>query len=164
MTTKDFNEAVDDYGGRLYRMIYKSLKDVEESENLVQDTFEVLWQKKASVNYDQIKSFLFTTGYRKMIDLIRRNKRFNEIVGEMNIATFSDSSEQYHAKEILEMAFSQLEVKFKNVILLRDNEGYSYEEIGKITGMTSSQVRTNIFRGRKKMKELISEIEKYSTL
>ncbi|MFT4521941.1 MAG: RNA polymerase sigma factor (sigma-70 family) [Bacteroidia bacterium] len=164
MTTKEYNTAVDEWGNRLYRMIYQNLRDEDESKNLVQDAFEVLWMNKGDVENEQVKSFLFTTGYRKMIDLIRRNDRFRKIMGEMNVETTHDTSSALHARQMLELAFEKLETKFKNVILLRDQEGYSYEEIADITGQSLAQVRTNLFRGRSKMKSIIGQLEGYSTL
>jgi RNA polymerase sigma-70 factor (ECF subfamily) len=41
------------------------------------------------------------------------------------------------------------------VILLRDYEGYSYAEIGEITGLNEAQVKVNIFRGRQALKDII---------
>jgi RNA polymerase sigma-70 factor (ECF subfamily) len=45
------------------------------------------------------------------------------------------------------------------VILLRDYEGYNYEEIAEVTELTLSQVKVYIFRGRQKLKEYIGSIE-----
>ena len=47
----------------------------------------------------------------------------------------------------------------RSVILLRDYEGYNYDEIADITGLTLSQVKVYIFRGRQKLKQYIGSIE-----
>jgi len=47
----------------------------------------------------------------------------------------------------------------RSVILLRDYEGYNYEEIAEVTELTLSQVKVYIFRGRQKLKEYIGSIE-----
>ena len=47
----------------------------------------------------------------------------------------------------------------KSLVLLRDYEGYSYREIGEITGMTEAQVKINIYRGRVALKNYIGKIE-----
>jgi RNA polymerase sigma-70 factor (ECF subfamily) len=47
------------------------------------------------------------------------------------------------------------------VILLRDYEGYSYQEIGDILSITEAQVKINIFRGRKQLQEHLGRMEDY---
>ena len=47
----------------------------------------------------------------------------------------------------------------RTVILLRDYEGYDYEEIGKITDLKESQVKVYIFRARKKLKQILVSVE-----
>jgi RNA polymerase sigma-70 factor (ECF subfamily) len=57
--------------------------------------------------------------------------------------------------EVLEEALNRLPAIQKQVILLRDYEGYDYKEIGKITDLTESQVKVYIFRARKSLKAYI---------
>ena len=57
--------------------------------------------------------------------------------------------------ESLEKALTQISEIQRTVILLRDYEGYSYAEIGEITGLNESQVKVNIFRGRQALKDII---------
>ena len=45
------------------------------------------------------------------------------------------------------------------MILLRDYEGYDYKEIGEITGLSESQVKVYIYRGRVALKEFIGKFE-----
>ncbi len=61
--------------------------------------------------------------------------------------------------EILEEAVSRLPADQRSVILLRDYEGYSYEDIASITGLSESQVKVYIFRGRMFLKNFLGSIE-----
>ena len=60
---------------------------------------------------------------------------------------------------MLEKALAALPEIQRTVVLLRDYEGYSYEEIGEITNLNESQVKVYIFRARQKMKEMIGSLE-----
>ena len=60
----------------------------------------------------------------------------------------------------LEKALNKLPEIQKSVVLLRDYEGYSYEEIGEICGLKESQVKVYIFRARTFLKNYIGSIEK----
>lgn len=158
MNTREYNESVSLYSDALFRFIVKNLKDEHEAENIVQNTFEKLWVRVDQIDYKMVKPYLFKVAYNNMIDLIRKNKK---------IASMSDvvednysHSEQYNdIKEIIDSAVEKLNENQRTVILLRDYEGYDYKSIGEITGMTESQVKINIFRARKFLKEYIGKME-----
>jgi RNA polymerase sigma factor (sigma-70 family) len=158
MTPAEYNKCVDDYSDNLYRFILKSIKDIDKAKDIVQDTFEKLWIKCPEIDFAKAKSWMFTTGYRTMIDLIRREKKqgnFNEVeFSELkHEKTYSD------LQEILHQAINKLPADQKAVILLRDYEGYSYEEIGEITGLKEAQVKVYIFRARTFLKKHLGSIE-----
>ena len=161
MTTKEYNKIVDSYGQRIYSFIFNSLRDSEESKNLVQDTFETLWIKKDSVDISKTKSYLFTIAYRKMVDHTRRNKTMVNYLSNMQVGIQQNSEQELNAKHLLKKAFMKIREEYKRVILLRDSEGYSYDEIAKITGQTAGQVRTNLFRGRKELRTIIERLESF---
>lgn len=158
MNTVEFNKTVDLYSDNLYRFILKSIRDTDKARDVVQDTFEKMWQKVDEIPFDKAKSYMFTTGYRTMIDMIRKDSKqtdFSE-VDENN----HSSTEQYSGlQEVLHEAANRLPEIQRNVIMLRDYEGYSYEEIGEVTGLTESQVKVYIFRARKAMKAYLVSIE-----
>jgi RNA polymerase sigma-70 factor (ECF subfamily) len=62
-------------------------------------------------------------------------------------------------KALLDNALSQLNELQRSAILLRDYEGYSYLEIGDILDLNESQVKIQIFRGRKKLQNIIGSVE-----
>ncbi len=61
--------------------------------------------------------------------------------------------------ELLNRALDQLPEKQKMVILMRDYEGYAYNEIGEITGLSVAQVKVYIFRARKFLKAYIGKVD-----
>ena len=65
---------------------------------------------------------------------------------------------QVDVKEMIDKALSRLPEVQKNCILLRDYEGYSYEEIGELLSLSESQVKVYIFRARQTMKEYLVSI------
>jgi RNA polymerase sigma factor (sigma-70 family) len=146
MTVKDYNKAVEDYSNGIYRFILKNIKDQDKARDVVQDTFEKCWIKHETVDAAKVKSYLFSTAYHTMIDMIRKESRmatFEEIRHE-NLAHDNQYSD---LNEILHKAIQLLPDAQKSVILLRDYEGYSYEEIAEITGLSESQVKVYIYRG-----------------
>lgn len=159
MTIKDYNKAVEDYSNGIYRFILKNIKDKDRARDLVQDTFEKCWIKRETVDAAKVKSYLFSTAYHTMIDMIRKESRmtnFDEIRNDNLVHT----SQYSDLNEILHKAIMLLPETQRSVILLRDYEGYSYDEIAEITGLSESQVKVYIYRGRIFLKNYIGSPEK----
>jgi len=158
MTVKEYNRSVDEYADSVYRFIRADLKDEERANDIVQDSFEKLWRNVSEIDFAVVKSWLFTTAYHTMIDIIRREKRITRL--EESLKTDLIYESQYSdLNEILHAALDRLPELQKSAVLLRDYEGYSYQEIGEITGMSESQVKINIYRGRVALRNYIGKIE-----
>jgi RNA polymerase sigma-70 factor (ECF subfamily) len=158
MTVIEYNQSVDNYSDNIYRFVLKSIKDEDKAKDIVQDTYMKFWEKKDNVDPSKIKSYLFTTAYHTLIDVVRKEKKqasFNEVKEE----SYSIQTEYSELQEILHEAINQLPDNQKSVILLRDYEGYAYNEIAEITGMSETQVKVYIFRGRKFLKNYLGSIE-----
>src|SRR5277367_6765080 len=134
MTEEDYNNCVKLYADGLYRFMLKSTRQVEDARDLVQSSFEKLWEHRADVNALKSKSYLFTIGYHKMIDLNRKNSRI-ELRETMPELLQTERADSKRLKEILEKALNRLNEKQRSLVLLKDYEGYSYDEISEITGM-----------------------------
>jgi RNA polymerase sigma-70 factor (ECF subfamily) len=93
-----------------------------------------------------------------MIDSIRKDKRLTDL-NEVNFNEHAHSDQYKGLSEVLEEALNRLTEIQRSVILLRDYEGYSYQEIEQITGLNESQVKVYIYRARLALKKYIGSIE-----
>jgi RNA polymerase sigma-70 factor (ECF subfamily) len=159
MTAQEYNQSVDQHSNALYRFALHQLKDQDEAQEIVQVSFEKLWIKHRDVQFEKAKSYLFTTAHRAMIDFWRRKQRTTQITEAMENRPAPATPVYKGLKEVLEKALAALPEIQRTVVLLRDYEGYSYEEIGEITQLNESQVKVYIFRARQKMKEMIGSLE-----
>ncbi len=154
MTTTEYNKCVELFSDNIFRFALKSVRDINTANDVVQDTFMRLWQHVQDVDFDRVKSYLFRIAHNIMIDYFRKNKR-NADFELVNNNAYSFVQEYSDIKEQLEKAVNTLSQIQKTVIMLRDYEGYSYDEIGEITGLTNSQVKVYIYRARKKLKDYL---------
>jgi RNA polymerase sigma-70 factor (ECF subfamily) len=159
MTAEQYNECVDRHSDNVYRFILKNLHDEDKAKDVIQDAFEKLWVKLDTVSADKAKSYLFTTAYHLMIDLLRREKK-SATMDEVDFSEQIHNSQFSDLNDILNEAVSRLPEKQRSVVLLRDYEGYSYEEIGQITGLSEAQVKVYIFRARAFLKNYIGSLER----
>ena len=158
MTIAEFNQSVDLFSDAIYRFILKNMRDEDEARDIVQDTFEKVWLKSSEVSFEKSKSYLFTTAYRLMLERIKRKKRVTSIDSSLRIVAVN-STPEFDLKKVLNEAVERLPEDQRAVILLRDYEGYSYQEIGEITGLNESQVKVYIFRARLSLKNYIVNAE-----
>ncbi|MGZ5281940.1 MAG: RNA polymerase sigma factor [Bacteroidia bacterium] len=161
MNAKEYNELVNQHADGLYRFILKNIKDESEAQDVVQDSFEKLWINKDKVELQKAKSWLFSTAYHTMIDNIRKVKRIDALE-EYHDEKHFYADEYMGTGELLEKGLNKLPAIQKSVVLLRDYEGYSYEEIAEITQINVGQVKVYIHRARTFMRNFIEKMENYS--
>lgn len=158
MTEREYNECVNMYADNVYRFIVKNLRHEEDARDVVQTAFEKMWRNRDEVDAAKSKSYLFTVAYHQMIDHIRKNKRI-QLKDEFKDEVRIQDRPAHNMKKVLEEALSRLSETQKSLVLLKDYEGYSYEEIGKITGLNESQVKVYLHRARMQLKNYLVKPE-----
>ena len=158
MTEREYNECVGTYADNVYRFILKNLRHEEDARDVVQTAFEKMWRNREEVDAARCKSYLFTVAYHQMIDHIRKVKRV-QLKEEFNENSSVQDKPGNNLKKVLEDALARLSETQRSLVLLKDYEGYSYEEIGKITGLSESQVKVYLHRARVQLKEYLVKIE-----
>jgi RNA polymerase sigma-70 factor (ECF subfamily) len=152
MTTKEFENIVDIYANRVCRFADRLLCNREMAKDITQDAFTKLWENKSKVELSKVKSWLFTVAYRDSLKQLESQKRTSYEIEDLELSIETNTN---NLTEVLEMGMDTLSDIQKSVLLLRDYEGYSYEEIAEISSLTESQVKVYIFRARQKMKDFI---------
>ncbi len=158
MTRKEYNEAVELYADNLYRFVVKHTQNRMLSEDVVQETFAKVWEKHESIEASKAKSYLFTTAYHQMVDELKKEKRTSSFDGQ-DVKQDDELSHLFDVQKTLQEAVNRLPEIQKTVILLRDYEGYNYNEIAEITALNESQVKVYIFRARQTLKNYLKSTE-----
>ena len=152
---------VNRYKDKLINFIYHYLKDSESAEDVVQETMIKLYQKKHY--YKEIAKFstwLYTIAKNLANTELRKRKNRKITL----LSQFSNDDKTYEipsddleigqqvqtdvVNEIIKNAVNQLSEKFKTVIILRDIQEISYEEISEIIGIPIGTVKSRINRAR----------------
>lgn len=154
MTEKEYNECVSLFADNVYRFILKNLRHAEDAKDIVQTAFEKLWVNREQVDNGRSRSYLFTVAYHQMIDHIRKQKRIT-LREEFNAGDRVSDKPHDNAKKILNEALYRLGETQRSLVLLKDYEGYTYDEIGKITGLSDSQVKVYLHRARLQLKNYL---------
>ena len=158
MTVADYNTAVDAHSDGIYRFALKHLRDADLAKDVVQESFARLWGKVEEVEAAKAKSYLFTTAHHIMVDEVRKGSRSTRMEDHHEDLQWSSQS-QPDLQRVLEAGLALLPQVQRSVVLLRDLEGYSYEEIAELTGLNLTQVKVYIYRGRTALKDHIGKLE-----
>lgn len=156
MTVKNYNDCVKEFADRVYCFVYHQTMDEDKAKDIVQESFIELWEKKENIDKAKAKAYLFKTAYSKIVDDYRKRKH---IVNEDKIVEKETYINYTDTKEIIEKALNTLPQMQKTIILLKDNEGYTYEEISQMLDISMEKVKVYLYRARVKMKEIIVKKE-----
>lgn len=154
MTEREYNQCVNQYADNVYRFIVKNLRHEEDARDIVQTAFEKLWRNREAVETEKSKSYLFTVAYNQMIDHIRKNKRI-QLKDDFSEDGRSQHTNTSNLKKTLMDALNRLNETQKSLVMLKDYEGYSYEEIGVIMSLSESQVKVYLHRARLTLREYL---------
>ncbi|WP_286755900.1 sigma-70 family RNA polymerase sigma factor [Roseivirga sp. UBA838] len=159
MELQEFKTKVLPLKDRLYRIALAMLKSVEEAEDTLQDVMVRLWDKRAQLGeYRSVEALAVTVCKNRCIDKLKSKKhKYHEDVQTLEVE--SGLSNPYRSLELGESmklmlkAFDTLPDQQRLLVILRDVEGYSYEEISMQTGLQINNIRVGLSRARKAARE-----------
>ena len=165
MTSVEFGNMVVNQGTFLKRLAMNLTKDVEEANDLIQDTYY-----KAISNRDKyqpgtnIKGWLYTIMRNTFINKYRKKKSRNTFVDTTENNYFLNQKEASKETRTDYLAdyksiLGQIDSVDKNYVdtFMMHYEGYKYEEISEILGIPLGTVKSRIFLARKKLMEKLQE-------
>lgn len=157
MTKDDFVMCAKLFTPNLLRFSKRVAGNALETDDIVQECFEILWKNKEKVEMKAAKSYLFSVAHKKIIDSFRTDARLENYDAKFHEPTANP--DQTDTQQLVQLAINQIPALYKELLTLRDLECYSYKEIEEITRLTEAQVKVYLFRARKAVKEKILELE-----
>ena len=169
MTPEEFRKTILPEGRRLYALAFRYLNNRQEAEDTVQEVMMKLWEERNNKRVDNTAAWCTTVTRNKCIDVLRRNKRLRlqdindvEGAGESG-ANHRSVSDDHEAVEMIGTIVSRMKEPYRSAVILRDMEGYSYEEAAEAMQTNISALRTMLSRARKKIREELERIYNYGT-
>jgi len=167
-----FDEIVNRYKDRLLNFVFRFIGQIDESEDIVQDTFLKVYKNKNSyVNIARFSTWIYTiAGNLAKTELRKRKRRRIFSISKMGIddkefellstaRTPEENTESVFNEKIIQNAIQKLPDKFRTVIILRDIQELSYDEISKIIGVPLGTIKSRVNRARLKLRELLKDFK-----
>jgi RNA polymerase sigma-70 factor (ECF subfamily) len=172
-----FNELVETYKQRVFRLVFRMLGRRDEADDMTQEVFVQVFKAVTTFRGD---SKLSTWIYRIAVNLCKNRikylaRRYESSQQELEPVaeraplsqakgvTFGDVArpdhmvEGYQIEQIVKRCISKIEPDFREVLVLRDVEDLTYEEIAEITGLPDGTVKSRIHRARSMLKACVEK-------
>lgn len=166
-----FDLIVKRYKDQLLNFVFRFVGNHEEAEDIVQETFLRVYRKrKAYKRIAKFSTWIYTiAGNLARTELRRRKRRKLFSVTDMGYEDrdYEISDEAYNPEtqtdgliqeEIIQKEINDLSPKFREVIILRDVQELSYEEISKIIKVPIGTVKSRVNRGRLKLQSRLKDL------
>lgn len=144
---------------KLYGVALRLLENEDDARDVLQDAYLKLWDKRDALGFiDNPEAFCTTLVRNMCVDLLRspnyvRERRQVERLNENLPVAAPDDAGRHDEVQAVQMLIDRLPVQQRQVVRLRDVQGYSYAEIERLTGLGASNVRVMLSRARKKIRE-----------
>ena len=158
MNLLTFNQLYHAYAKDVHRFAFWLCGDSDEANDITLETFERAWLADSDIRTETVKAYLFTIARNRFLYKLQRHKRhvpLHETMPDTAIALETKTELQSELQWTLE-AMQQLPEIDRAVLILRAEEGLSYEEIARTTGLSVSAAKVKIFRARAKLVSLLS--------
>jgi len=156
-----FEALLAEHADRVYAHVARILGPGGEAEDVVQDACVSAWRSISSFQGTSFRAWLFRIATNRAIDLVRTRRRRGELPLEPaqdEVVTWAepvaggpdlgDLAADREAVRVVEEALGGIPAEQRAAVLLRDVEGFDYEEIARITGAEVGTVKSRIHRGR----------------
>lgn len=167
-----FDEIVNRYKDRLHNFLYRYTQNHQDCEDLVQETFLRVYRSRHS--YERIaklSTWMYTIALNLAKTMYKKKQRMTTISihadpadsesreFEIEDLTISQDEALHQKMSVseLEKALLKLNEDFREVIVLRDIQQLSYEEIAEITDTAMGTVKSRINRARQQLQEMIGD-------
>ena len=165
MNAKQFKHIYYPYREKMYRIAFRLLENTEQTEDAVQEAYMKLWNNRHELK-DIVQPEAYTITILRNICLNQIRWRKDKIVVDYDweMADRLSLDLEIELKDdlsFLEKLMNKLPEHIRQIIELRHNKGYSYDEISEITGLDIAHIRVVVSRARKTLRDELEKIHSY---
>lgn len=161
--SKGFTEIFNTFYIPLVAYIMQYTGDRSEAEDIVQNSFVKLWEKRGELRIKtSLKSYLYSTAYNLFVDRYWQHKKTLNYAEQLREEALEEVTQLSEAEliqqlEVLEKAIDELPAKCRRIFLLNKKEGLTYKEVARQLNISvktvESQMRIALIKLRERLKD-----------
>jgi len=159
-----FQVLVKRHKEKVRNIVYLTMNNSALVDDIAQEVFITVYKNLKHFRFEsQFTTWLYRITVNRCKDYLRRmnvRKIFSPLDEGYEVAEYSTPAENNDISKIVMDAISKLPAKLKMPLILKDIEGFSYQEISETLNCEMGTVKSRIFRGREKLKEILQPLEK----
>lgn len=157
---KLFSQWTRDYQDQAWSLALYLLSDRAEAEDVTQEAFIRLWQHRESLSAEKVRPWLLRVTRNLCLDKLRRRRPETEIEDQHMVVNSGPAEGLQHSQlgARLKAVIARLSEPYRSLVVLRDVQQNSYEDVAQATGLSLPQVKTYLHRARKQLREQLTEL------
>ena len=159
--SKQYRQWVKLYQDQAWTVARYILKDAHEAEDATQEAFVKLWNNRDSIDPERVKPWLMKVTRNGCLDRLRRrrnNVELNESHMDGDVNGPMQGAADFETGVWLKRAIAGLKEPYRSLVVLRDVNQHSYEEVAGMLELNLAQVKTYLHRARKQLREQLAEV------
>ena len=159
--SKKYRQWVKEYQNQAWTVARYILKDAQEAEDATQEAFVKLWDNQDKIDPKRVRSWLMKVTRNGCLDRLRRrrdNVEFDESYMTGDVSGPMQDVAANETREWLKHAIAGLKEPYRSLVVLRDVNQHSYEEVAGMLELNLAQVKTYLHRARKQLREQLAEV------
>ncbi|MEM9829047.1 MAG: RNA polymerase sigma factor [Bacteroidota bacterium] len=167
MVLEEFKTCVLPVKNKLYRFALRFLNNEDEAQDVVQEVFIKAWDRREELHlYRSVEAWCMQVTRNLSLNRLKSGhyRSTEELSGDQQAQLEPSPYDQAETRDVLhtiDQLLQRLPQPQQQVLQLRDMEGYAYQEIGEILEMPLTQVKVNLFRARKTLREQLTKMNAY---
>ncbi len=163
--SREFRKLADEHGGRIYTLALYLLGRREDAEDVTQEVLVRLWQHRDRIDPTRTRAWVAQVTRNLVIDVSRRKRMRTAVFAEgvdveTQVAVSGAASPERavlnrELRFALEAAIAALDEPYKSVLIMREIQDYSYQEIATVLEMPLGTVKVYLHRARRRVRAAI---------
>ena len=175
-----FEKLILNYESTIYAICLRMLCNEHEARDAAQEVCIKVWkQLKTFQGQSKLSTWIYRIATNQCLDMLRKYKRQEEISLEQESKSSSDAQimvladdsasidrhiEKMAMQDVMSDALSELKEEYRTILVLRDMQGYAYDDIATILHLNNGTVKSRLSRARLALKKvLMQNKEPYKT-
>ncbi len=165
--SREFRRLADEHGGRIYTLALYLLGRREDAEDVTQEVLVRLWRHRDRIDPARTRAWVAQVTRNLVIDLSRQRKQRATVFAESadneasTIAVASQAAPDRSAmrrdlRDALEAAIGRLEEPYRSILVMREIQDCSYQEIASTLEMPLGTVKVYLHRARRRVRECVT--------
>lgn len=162
--SREFQRLAREHGGRIYTFALHALRSHEDAEDVTQEVLVRMWRHRENVEPARMHAWVMRVARNLVIDVSRRRRKRAAVFAEgadvealavETTAAPADGTERSELRSALETMVSELDEPYRSIVIMREIQDRSYNEIAEAMEMPLGTVKVYLHRARRRLRERV---------